>query len=138
MFYSNSSSLIKQSLLPTEMVFPITLAVIILFVLILAFRKPFKSLLNKERKYILRNGRSEKATVVSLDYAGDGGRVIINNKPWMKIELEIHNGSNPYLVSLDAVLSYAQLNKVSVGKVIPVKIHPQDAMKAAIDWDNLQ
>jgi len=129
---------VKQSSFTNDMILPIALAVFIVVILIIIFSKPFKSLISKERKFILSQGRADQATVVSIDYAGEGGRVMINNQPWMKFELEIHNGANPYLVSTDAVLSYSQLNAIKEGKVVPVMIHPQDLMKVVIEWEKIE
>jgi len=121
----------------TGPLFAILFTIFMVVVMYLIFRKPLKALNSRESRYILKNGKAGKATILSVSDGNEGSRTTINNKPFIKVELEIHNQDNPYIVFVYAVISYELASDLEEGSQIPVMIHPEDYMKVAVDWKAL-
>lgn len=134
-------SIIASELLePMESLGPliaILFTILMVVAMFLIFRKPLKALNNRENKFILINGKPGKAIILSVAHGNEGSTTTINNKPFIKVELEVQNQDNPYIALVYAVISYELASKLVEGAEIPVMIHPDDYMKVAVDWDAL-
>lgn len=117
--------------------FSILFTLFLVVVMFLMLRKPLKALNSRESKFILANGKPGKATILTVSHGNEGSKTTINSKPFIKVELEIHNQDNPYIVFVYAVISYELASELVEGSQIPVTIHPEDYMKVAVDWKAL-
>lgn len=108
---------------------------VILFFTGKTFIKPFLAFTGRASRKILREGRPGAAIIMSIGENSEGGTVTINDQPYLNLKLEIRDGSkDPYMVSIDTVIPRASLPQFQPGAVIPIKIHPTDPQKVAIDW----
>jgi hypothetical protein len=119
------------------LIFGIGLPLVVIVLMILAFRKPLKARWNPERKYILTHGKPAQARILSVGHAREGSTTTINGRVYLKIELEVQDSSAPYLTSIDALLSDAESALLFEGRLIPVKVHPDNYLKVAVDWNNI-
>lgn len=119
------------------LMFGIGITILVIVLMFLVFRKPFKALWNPERKYILTNGKLAQARILSVGHARDGSTTTINGRVYLKIELEIQDPVAPYITSVEALLSDAESALLFVGRVIPVKVHPENYLKVALDWGSI-
>ena len=119
------------------LMFGIGIPVLVIILMFLVFRKPFKTLWNPEHKYILTNGKPAQGRIISVGHAREGSTTTINDRVFLKIELEVQDPAAPYLTSVEALLSESESLFLFVGRVIPIKIHPENYLKVAVDWKNL-
>jgi len=119
------------------LMFGIGITILVIVLMFLVFRKPFKALWNPERKYILDQGKPEQATILSVGHAREGSTTTINGRVYSKIELEVQDPAAPYITSVEALLSDSESAFLFVGRVIPVKVHPENYLKAAVDWSSI-
>jgi len=74
------------------------------------------------RDYVLREGRSAKARIMSSRYSGTK----VNGMPLLHLELEVHlPGHSPYHVSTSSVVPQMVLHRLDPGTMVPVKVHPE-------------
>jgi hypothetical protein len=111
--------------------------VFVIILMFLVFRKPFKALWNPERKYILDQVKPEQATILSVGHAREGSTTTINGRVYLKIELEVQDPAAPYITSVEALLSDSESAFLFVGRVIPIKVHPENYLKIAVDWSSI-
>jgi len=121
----------------STLIFAISVSAFVIVVMFLVFRKPFKALWNPERKYILAYGKPAQGRIISVGHAREGSTTTINDRVFLKIELEVQDPAAPYLTSVEALLSESESLFLFVGRVIPIKIHPEDYLKVAVDWHNI-
>lgn len=119
------------------LMFGICILVLVTILMILVFRKPFKALWNPDRKHILTHGKPAQARILSVGHAREGSTTTINGRIYLKIELEVQDPAAPYLTSVEALLSDAESALLFVGRVIPVKVHPENYLKVAVDWGSI-
>lgn len=120
------------------LMFGIGIPVFVIVLLFFVFRKPLKVLWDPERKYILTHGKPAQARILSVGHAREGSTTTINGKVYLKVALEVQDPTVPYLTSVEALLSESESNLLFVGRVIPIKIHPEEYLKVAFDWHNIQ
>jgi hypothetical protein len=79
---------------------------------------------------ILKQGTPAKAVIQQVWQTG----AYINNNPQIGMQLEVQptNGA-PYVTQLNAVIPLVNIPQFQPGAVVPVKIHPQDPSKVALD-----
>jgi len=130
-----TSSLDTQEIL--SLMFGIGIPVFVIVILFLAFRKPLKTLWGPERKYILAHGKPIQARILSVGHAREGSTTTINGKVYLKIELEVQDLAAPYLTSVEALLSDSVSSSLFEGRIIEIKIHPENYLKVAVDWHNI-
>jgi len=119
------------------LLFGIGTTILVSVLMFLVFRKPFKALWNPERKTILSHGKPAQARILSVGHAREGSTTTINGRVYLKIELEVQDPTAPYLTSIDALLSDAESALLFVGRLIPVKVHPENYLKVAVDWNQI-
>ena len=108
---------------------------VILFLTGKMFIKPFLAFTGRSSKKILQQGRPAAGVVLAIGENSEGGTVTINDQPYLNLQLEVREGNNtPYTVSLDTIIPRSAVPQFQPGIVIPIKIHPEDPMKIAIDW----
>jgi hypothetical protein len=88
-------------------------------------RKVFKK--NKERSRLMSEGRATRAKVISLEEASDGTITTINDQPLVTIELGlIDENDKPYKAKIETLISRLEIANVQPGKIIDVKVDPDD------------
>lgn len=120
------------------LVFGLGSALFAVVLVVVLFIRPMKAMHGKDHKYILEYGKPAEATVLSVSDARPGSRTTINNKIYMKVELEVKDPVTPYLTAVEAVLSDEILMALHPGKVIAIKVHPEDYLKVAVNWKEIK
>ena len=81
-------------------------------------------------KSILKNGIDAKARIVSVQQTS----VMVNYQPQIAFTLEIHPpGGTPYQAQTKAVIPMVNIPQLQPGVEVPVKIHPTDPTKIALN-----
>lgn len=119
------------------LMFGIGITILVIVLMFLVFRKPFKALWNPERKTILAHGKPAQARILSIGHAREGSTTTINGRIYLKIELEVQDPVAPYITSVEALLSDSESAFLFVGRVIPIKVHPENYLKVAVDWSSI-
>jgi hypothetical protein len=79
---------------------------------------------------IMKSGTSAQATIQNVWQTG----TYINNSPQVGMQIEVRppNGV-PYQTQITAVIPLINIPQFQPGAVVPVKIHPTDPSKVALD-----
>ena len=77
----------------------------------------------REKQRIISEGRSAKATVISIGENNDGANIKINGRPYLGLVLEVDDGNRvPYIVSLDTLIPTEAIPRYQPGALVDVKI----------------
>ncbi len=88
----------------------------------------------KKAKEVLLNGRSAKATVISIGENSGGGTMTINNQPVLNLKLLIDDGyRKPYQTSFDLIVSRSAVPQFQPGAMFAVKVDLADPKKVVFD-----
>ncbi len=123
-----------------DILFPVAIAFtvgLILFSTFKSFAKPMAAAFGwgKDARLMKNHGRPASATILSIGENSAGGTVTINNQPYLNLQLEVHERDvQPYVVSLDTVISRSAIPQFQPGATIPILIHPEDPSKVVINW----
>ena len=79
---------------------------------------------------IMKSGTSAQATIQNVWQTG----AYVNNNPQVGMQLEVRppNGV-PYTAQVKAIIPLVNIPQFQPGAVVPVKIHPTDPSKVALD-----
>ena len=79
---------------------------------------------------IMKSGISAQATIQNVWQTG----TYVNNSPQVGMQLEVRPPSGvPYVAQVNAIIPLINLPQFQPGAVVPVKIHPTDPSKVALD-----
>ncbi|MCD4733831.1 hypothetical protein K8R78_06295 [bacterium] len=123
-----------EVLFPLAIVFTVGL---ILFTTFKSFAKPMAAAFGwgKDARMMKNHGRPASATIMSIGENSEGGTVTINDQPYLNLQLEVHERDvQPYVVSLDTVISRSAIPQFQPGATIPILIHPENPDKVMINW----
>jgi hypothetical protein len=88
----------------------------------------------KKAQAVLINGRSAKATVVSIGENSGGGTLTINDQPVLNLTLSIDDDyKKPYEASFDTIIPRSTVPQFQPGAMFAVKVDPADPQKVVID-----
>jgi len=124
----------------TDILFPLAIAFtvgLILFSTFKSFAKPMAAAFGwgKETRMMKKHGRPATATILSIGENSGGGTVTINDQPYLNLQLEVHDGNlQPYVVSVDTVISRSAIPQFQPGATVPILIHPENPDKVVINW----
>ena len=106
------------------LMFGIGISILVIVLMFLVFRKPFKALWNPERKYILAYGKPAQARILSVGHAREGSTTTINGRIYLKIELEVQDPAAPYITSVEELLSDSEFRLPVCGEGHPDQSPP--------------
>lgn len=87
-----------------------------------------------EEGEIRKSGVHAKATITSISPTG----TTRHGRPEMKMQLRLEVPAKPpYLITKTDVVPADAVDQLTVGRTISVHSDPNDTLKIAIDWDNL-
>lgn len=79
---------------------------------------------------IMKSGISAQATIQNVWQTG----TYINNSPQVGMQLEVRPPTGaPYVAQVNAIIPLINIPQFQPGAVVPVKIHPTDPSKVALD-----
>ncbi len=79
---------------------------------------------------IMKSGISAQATIQNVWQTG----TYVNNSPQVGMQLEVRPPSGvPYVAQVNAIIPLINIPQFQPGAVVPVKIHPTDPSKVALD-----
>jgi hypothetical protein len=79
---------------------------------------------------IMKSGTPAQATIQNVWQTG----TYVNNNPQIGMQLEVRPPSGaPYQAQVNAIIPLVNIPQFQPGAVVPVKIHPTDPSKVALD-----
>ena len=79
---------------------------------------------------IMKSGISAQATIQNVWQTG----TYVNNSPQVGMQLEVRPPTGvPYVAQVNAIIPLINIPQFQPGAVVPVKIHPTDPSKVALD-----
>ena len=78
----------------------------------------------------MKSGISAQATIQNVWQTG----TYVNNSPQVGMQLEVRPPTGvPYVAQVNAIIPLINIPQFQPGAVVPVKIHPTDPSKVALD-----
>jgi hypothetical protein len=90
---------------------------------------------SRSRRYLEEHGRRASGVVLEVGESSEGGVMTVNDNPYLNVRFEVHDGSRtPYEVALDLLVPRFAVPQVQPGNILPLRVHPDDPRRLAIDW----